>query len=178
MCHTGTTDKHSVEVTNCFSVPHNESEDEVRPTTSSHLPVKVLWCIRGIPWYLWYMPFTWMITLHLLNISWKLPWDHHIFGYVLPNYWMYFGVPPWKYHSTWISKTLSFKDKVNNTQKWPHPCLQCLYYRWLLTWSSPRTCTSFIRRFRQVKSLLDGMWTLMLMNSNYLDCLRVISQHR
>ncbi|XP_018927583.1 eukaryotic translation initiation factor 3 subunit F [Cyprinus carpio] len=25
----GTTDKHSVEVTNCFSVPHNESEDEV-----------------------------------------------------------------------------------------------------------------------------------------------------
>ena len=26
---TGTVDKHSVEVTNCFSVPHNESEDEV-----------------------------------------------------------------------------------------------------------------------------------------------------
>lgn len=26
----GTVDKHSVEVTNCFSVPHNESEDEVR----------------------------------------------------------------------------------------------------------------------------------------------------
>ncbi|CAI9534811.1 unnamed protein product, partial [Staurois parvus] len=25
----GTTDKHSVEITNCFSVPHNESEDEV-----------------------------------------------------------------------------------------------------------------------------------------------------
>ncbi|NXP84378.1 EIF3F factor, partial [Passerina amoena] len=25
----GTVDKHSVEVTNCFSVPHNESEDEV-----------------------------------------------------------------------------------------------------------------------------------------------------
>uniref|UniRef100_A0A8B9HXU2 Eukaryotic translation initiation factor 3, subunit F n=1 Tax=Astyanax mexicanus TaxID=7994 RepID=A0A8B9HXU2_ASTMX len=25
----GTIDKHSVEVTNCFSVPHNESEDEV-----------------------------------------------------------------------------------------------------------------------------------------------------
>lgn len=27
---TGTVDKHTVEVTNCFSVPHNESEDEVR----------------------------------------------------------------------------------------------------------------------------------------------------
>jgi len=26
----GTIEKHSVEVTNCFSVPHNESEDEVR----------------------------------------------------------------------------------------------------------------------------------------------------
>lgn len=26
---TGTVDKHSVEVTNCFSVPHKESEDEV-----------------------------------------------------------------------------------------------------------------------------------------------------
>lgn len=25
----GTIDKHSIEVTNCFSVPHNESEDEV-----------------------------------------------------------------------------------------------------------------------------------------------------
>lgn len=27
--HIGTCDKHSIEVTNCFSVPHNESEDEV-----------------------------------------------------------------------------------------------------------------------------------------------------
>jgi len=26
----GTNDKGSVEVTNCFTVPHNESEDEVR----------------------------------------------------------------------------------------------------------------------------------------------------
>lgn len=28
-CLTGTIDKQTVEVTNCFSVPHNESEDEV-----------------------------------------------------------------------------------------------------------------------------------------------------
>lgn len=37
----GTIDKHSIEVTNCFSVPHNESEDEVWLINYLRLSMKV-----------------------------------------------------------------------------------------------------------------------------------------
>lgn len=50
----GTVDKHSVEVTNCFSVPHNESEDEVSGicTAPAWSPAARLWplprhCVWG-----------------------------------------------------------------------------------------------------------------------------------
>lgn len=131
---TGTVDKHSVEVTNCFSVPHNESEDEVSGIELPLCGLKLFFCrapLRALPHTVCCAP----------NQSSSSSQSSAPFGQTSCAF------------SVWWAASHSYPYFSMNF--WLLSVLSCLL-RWLLTWNLLRTCMNYTRKSLQMNSSWAG----------------------
>lgn len=130
---TGTVDKHSVEVTNCFSVPHNESEDEV----GGNLSLPCVGCRCSLAPLC--RPFLHsMLYSHLEPLQLKSALLH---VHVLPVPLLAVGWP--------LAPSLRF-----SVDFWLS--IPAVLLRWLLIWSLLRTCMNYTRKSLQMSSFWAG----------------------